>query len=51
MPILHGSSDSREKKEKLLFVPLLGERADGHSYISSAFENGAVATFTCKHKL
>lgn len=51
MPILHVSYDSREKKEKMLFVPLLGERADGHSYISSAFENGAVATFTCKHKL
>ncbi|MDO4488746.1 MAG: UDP-N-acetylmuramoyl-tripeptide--D-alanyl-D-alanine ligase [Eubacteriales bacterium] len=29
-----------------LFVPIKGERTDGHKYIVSAFENGAVASFT-----
>lgn len=45
----HVSFDSRESKENMLFVPLVGEKADGHSFIASAFANGAVAVFTSKH--
>ena len=29
-----------------MFIPIIGERTDGHKYINSALENGAVATFT-----
>lgn len=32
--------DSRETKEKVLFVPLIGEFADGNNYIKSAIDNG-----------
>ena len=34
--------DSREIKNNSLFVPIVGERNDGHDFIKSAFENGAV---------
>lgn len=47
----HVSFDSRECKEQMLFVPLIGEKADGHQYIGSAFKNGAVAVFTSEHSL
>lgn len=36
--------DSRQLEEGALFVPLVSEN-DGHDYIQSAIENGAVATF------
>lgn len=48
--IEHVSFDSRERKERMLFVPLAGERTDGHNYISSAFANGAAAVLTGRHK-
>ncbi len=41
-----GSIDSRRTKEGDLFVPLIGERSNGHEYIKSAFERGASATLT-----
>ena len=44
-----GSIDSRRTKEGDLFVPLIGERSNGHEYIASAFEKGAVATLTQEH--
>lgn len=42
------SIDSREVDENTFFIPLKGEKADGHDYIKSAFEKGAVGTFTSK---
>lgn len=49
--VRHVSFDSRESKENMLFVPLVGEKTDGHHYIASAFENGATAVFTDRHSL
>lgn len=37
--------DSRLKTEHGLFVPIAGERNDGHCYIAGAVENGATAVF------
>lgn len=42
------ATDSREVKSGVMFVPLNGERVDGHDYIDKAFENGAAAAFTEK---
>ena len=35
------STDSRHIEANCLFVPLVGERFDGHAYIDSALEKGA----------
>lgn len=40
------SIDSRNVGESCIFVPLKGEKADGHIYIDSAFLNGAIGSFT-----
>ena len=37
--------DSREIKSNSLFVPIVGEHCDGHDFIKSAFESGAVVSF------
>lgn len=37
--------DSRKLLTDGLFIPLLGERVDGHAFINQAYEQGAVATF------
>jgi UDP-N-acetylmuramoyl-tripeptide--D-alanyl-D-alanine ligase len=37
------TTDSREAGEDCLFAALLGERTDGHNYIESAYEKGALA--------
>ncbi len=42
------SIDSRNVGEACIFVPLKGEKADGHIYIDSAFSNGAIGTFTSR---
>jgi len=47
--VWHITFDSRDRMENMLFVPLLGGRTDGHSFIPSAFANGAVAVFTSEH--
>lgn len=39
-------TDSRAVHEGALFLPLVGERFDGHTYIASALENGAAGTLT-----
>ena len=44
------SVNSREIGVGALFVPVIGERVDGHNFISGAFENGAVATFVSSSK-
>ena len=41
-------TDSRNVAEKTLFVPLIGENQDGHSYIPQALEKGASAVFISK---
>lgn len=38
--------DSRVVDCDTFFIPLKGEKSDGHEYISSAFEKGAIGTFT-----
>lgn len=40
------STDSREMKAGVMFVPIRGERTDGHRYLGMAFDNGAAAAFT-----
>lgn len=41
-------SDSLKVTEGALFVAIKGERVDGHSYVKSAFDNGAVAAIVSK---
>lgn len=40
--------DSREQTEAALFVPVVGEKTDGHRYVAGAVKNGAVALFMQK---
>lgn len=42
--------DSRKSLTDGLFIPLLGERVDGHTFIDQAYEQGAVATFWSEDK-
>lgn len=42
------STDSRALKEDALFVPIAGEKFDGHDYINSACDNGACAVVSAK---
>ncbi len=46
----HISLDSRKMAGNDLFVPIIGERADGHDYICMAIGNGAKVVFTSRHK-
>ncbi len=39
-------TDSRQAKAGAMFVPIRGERADGHDYIPAVLEAPAAATFT-----
>ena len=40
--------DSREESEHALFVPIVGEKTDGHCYVKGAIEHGAIALFMNK---
>ncbi len=40
------SIDSRKIKDGFLYIPINGEHFDGHDFITSAFESGAVCTLT-----
>lgn len=42
------STDSRSVPEGALFVPLVGERFDGHTYIGKALEAGAAGCLTAR---
>lgn len=42
------TTDSREAGSGMLFVPIAGERFDGHDFIKNAFEQGASAVITHK---
>lgn len=39
------SNDARELADQALFVPLIGQHADGHTYIQQAIDNQAVCAF------
>lgn len=38
--------DSRKVSDGFLYIPIKGERFDGHDFIKSAFENGALCTLS-----
>lgn len=42
-PILRVDTDSRNIHPGALFIPLVGDRFDGHAYIGSALEGGPLA--------
>ena len=42
------TTDSRAVQPGQLFIPLVGERFDGHAYISKALEGGAVGCLTAR---
>ena len=44
------TSDSRKKTVNALFIPLVGEKFDGHAYIEQAIDHGAVAAIWNKKK-
>ena len=41
-------TDSRNVVEKTLFVPLVGERQDGHNFIQPAIDKGASVVFVSR---
>ncbi len=43
--------DSREQAELALFVPIIGEKTDGHKYVSGALNCGAKALFMQKESV
>ena len=43
-------TDSRSVPQGCLFLPLEGERFDGHSFINSALEQGAVGCVTARER-
>ena len=45
-PVERISTDSRDVDEKTLYVPLKGERFDGHDFIASALEKGAAGALS-----
>ncbi len=40
------TTNSKEAGQGMLFIPLIGERFDGHNFINDAAENGAAAALT-----
>lgn len=44
--VQHITIDSRQVQQGSLFIPLKGERADGHKFIPGIWEKGAVCTLT-----
>lgn len=51
MSVLNVCIDSRKIAEGDLFIPIKGERFDGHDYIEASFKAGAAAAFTHKDML
>ena len=41
-------TDSREAKENMMFLPIVGERVDAHKFIPTLKEKGCIATFSEK---
>ncbi|SFD82543.1 UDP-N-acetylmuramoyl-tripeptide--D-alanyl-D-alanine ligase [Lentibacillus persicus] len=44
------TTDSRKKTDKSLFIPIIGEKFDGHHYMEEAYNQGAVAAIWDKRK-
>ena len=42
LDILGSDTDSRLIAENYIFIPVIGDSVDGHNFLDSAFENGAV---------
>ena len=49
-PISHVDTDSRDIHPGSLFIPLAGERFDGHAYINAALDSGAVGCLTQRER-
>ena len=49
-PVKYVDTDSRSVHEGGLFIPLEGERFDGHSFINSALEGGAAGCVTARER-
>lgn len=45
-PVTAFFTDSRQAASGAMFVPIRGEKVDGHAYISAALQAGAAASFT-----
>ena len=48
LPITGISTDSRTVGEGQLFIPLRGEKFDGHAYLTAALQDGAAAALTAE---
>lgn len=48
LPITGVSTDSRSVGEGQLFIPLRGEKFDGHTYLTEALRSGAAAALTAQ---
>ena len=46
LSIAGAQSDSRKIEKDDLFIPIKGERVDGHTFIPTVFARGALATLT-----
>ena len=49
-PITLVETDSRSIHPGTLFIPLVGDRFDGHAYINSALEGGAAGCLTAHER-
>ena len=49
-PVLRVDTDSRNVHPGSLFIPLVGERFDGHAYINSALEQGAAGCLMARDR-
>ena len=49
-PVTGVTTDSRAVQPGQLFIPLVGERFDGHAYISKALEGGAAGCLTAREQ-
>ena len=50
VPISQVDTDSRSIRPGSLFIPLAGERFDGHAYLNAALESGAAGCLTAQER-
>ena len=48
--VTHVFTDSRKPDPGALFIPLVGERFDGHAFINDALAGGAAGCFTQRER-
>ena len=48
--VVQACTDSRSITPGCLFIPLEGERFDGHSFINAALDGGAAGCFTARER-